>query len=509
MNITILFAVMLARATAVHAQQAPSVEYTLRVDSTDLSGFAVRMHVSNAPQSFTVAAHAHAEYDDKYWRSLEGMRAAGAAIARADSVRWHVRASARDVVLEYRIRPPLAPAPRPAWRAFLLPTGGVGGGPHAFLYIVGAEALAARVKLEMPASWTAASGMKRMPDGTFVASDVFSLMESPIMVGRLAHRSFDIRDVKHDVFYLPGSNPQPFDTTVFVDGIRRYAQQAVELFGMMPYDRYVFMFADDAYGGLEHPNSATLGAPSRELAGDAHALMPEIAHEFFHTWNLMRIKPIEYRRVDYRVQPPVSGLWFSEGLSIFYADLLQRRAGLKLTDSTRLTHLEGLLTRYANDPAFDRFSAEEVSRTEYNSAPGALGNYDPSSHIVGEVIGVALDFMIRDATNGARSMDDVMRLLNERRDGARLPYPRLAAGTHRYASPDVLDAGKHLGTRRPQHQRPRIEREWRCGKNVAGVPHANRCFAPGLESAVRDRARWPGNDGECADGWLYAPAGQS
>jgi predicted metalloprotease with PDZ domain len=128
----------------------------------------------------------------------------------------------------------------------------------------------------------------------------------------------------------------------------------------------------------------------------------------------MAIKPAAYREVDYKVQPPVPELWFSEGLTIYYADLLLRRAGLPTSDSTRIHHLERLIARYAALPGQARFSAEQISRVAYNASPTALGDYSASSHLQGEIIGVLLDFLIRDATDGARSMDDVMRLLYER-----------------------------------------------------------------------------------------------
>jgi len=137
----------------------------------------------------------------------------------------------------------------------------------------------------------------------------------------------------------------------------------------------------------------------------------ETAHEFFHTWNLMAMQPVEYHHIDYHIQPPVSTLWFSEGLTMFYADLLLRRAGMQLHDSTRIAHLERLMSSYQNNPAYARFSAEQVSRVAYNSEPGALGDYSPSTHLQGELIGTMLDLIIRDATHGRRSMDDVMRLL--------------------------------------------------------------------------------------------------
>jgi predicted metalloprotease with PDZ domain len=122
--------------------------------------------------------------------------------------------------------------------------------------------------------------------------------------------------------------------------------------------------------------------------------------------------------VDYRTQPPVAGLWFSEGLTLFYADLLLRRAGVPLSDSTRVTHVERMMSRYLANPAYARFSAEAVSHVAYNAEPGALGDYSASTHLQGELIGTMLDLIVRDATSRRRSMDDVMRLLFDRSTGS-------------------------------------------------------------------------------------------
>jgi predicted metalloprotease with PDZ domain len=188
--------------------------------------------------------------------------------------------------------------------------------------------------------------------------------------------------------------------------------QAFALFGRAPYRDYTFVFEDGAYGGgLEHRNSVTLGAASADLARDPNAVIPETAHEFFHTWNLLAIKPVEYHDIDYRTQPPVSSLWFSEGLTMYYADLLLRRAGIPLRDSTRTAHLERLIGGYVSNPAYGRFSAESISQVAYNAQPGELGDYSASTHQQGELIGTMLDLIIRDATHGQRSMDDVMRQL--------------------------------------------------------------------------------------------------
>jgi predicted metalloprotease with PDZ domain len=219
--------------------------------------------------------------------------------------------------------------------------------------------------------------------------------------------------------YWPLPDATPFDTTAFVAGVRGIAREAVRLFGRAPYREYTFVFQDGAYGGLEHLNSATLGAPSSALARGQAASLGEAAHEFLHTWNLMRIRPAERGGIDYRPGGQSRGLWFSEGLTMFYADLLMRRAGIPTVDSTRLAHVERLVERYLANPGNTRISPERASLAEYGAAPGSLGDYDPSVHVQGEVIGMMLDIIIRDATGGRRSMDDVMRAMLERFSGAR------------------------------------------------------------------------------------------
>lgn len=411
------FAGLVAVAVPMNAQQpsADRIDYRVAIASADSSVVTVEMLVRPPSPTFTIAAHAHPEYDDKYWRYVEDVRAEGANVVRMDSVRWQITSSGKSAItIRYRIRFPVAAAPRAAWRGYLTRQGGMIGGPHTFLYVVGAESASASVQLALPKNWTAATALKRASNGALIAPNIFTLMESPIMVGNMREFRFDVAKVPHRLFYLAGATPIPFDTTAFLGGVRTIVDETLRIFKAAPYPEYLFLVADDAYGGLEHPTSVTMGARSSELAENPHALMPEFAHEFFHTWNLMRFKPAEYRGVDYRVQPPVPSLWFSEGYSIFYSDLLQRRSNMIMETPTRLKHLESLIARYLGDPAFERFSPETISRHEYNSQPGALGNNDPSTHLIGEVLANAIDLQVRAATDGRRTSDDVMRAMNER-----------------------------------------------------------------------------------------------
>ena len=367
-----------------------------------------------------VAAHAHPEYDDKYWRYVDDLRARSAnsesTISRIDSVRWQLNNPAGDVIISYRVKFPQDRMPRAAWKPFLASTGGLIGGPHSFLYPIGLEKEAASVTLDIPSSWKVGSGLAGNSSARkFIAPNLHTLMESPMLVGRLSEWTFNVNSIPHRIFYWRLPNAASFDSVAFVSGIQKIATQAFDLFGSAPYREYTFILQDGAYsGGLEHPNSLTLGALSEELAKDPNFTVPEIAHEFFHTWNLMAIKPRGYREVDYRIQAPVAELWFSEGLTIFYSDLIQRRAGLPVDDSTRVRHLAHLIERYYSMPGLARFSAEHVSRVAYNASPDALGDYSASAHLQGEIIGDILDFRIRDATNGEKSIDDVMRLMYQR-----------------------------------------------------------------------------------------------
>jgi predicted metalloprotease with PDZ domain len=381
------------------------------------------MHLKNLPDTFRLAMSVHPEYDDRYWRFVRDLRVdstgATATIVREDSAVWRVSAPGGTAVVHYRIQlPPPLPSPRGAWRPFLSPTGGLTGAAHAFMYIVGAELAPAYVTLDLPAGWQIATGLEPTADPRiFFAPTVDVLVESPILIGRLHRWRFAVDDVPHNVVYWALPDATPFDTGAFVSGVEGIVRQAVAIFGRPPYREYTFLYQDGSYGALEHPNSVILGAPSADLAKGFSDMLGETSHEYFHTWNLMRIRPVEYRSVSYTPQPPVHGLWFSEGVTMLYSDLLLRRAGLAQSGS-RIEHLEGLIARYLGESGNSRFSAESISAVA-EGAPGALGDYSASTHLQGELLGTIIDLVIRDATRGQRSMDDVMRLMLERYSGDR------------------------------------------------------------------------------------------
>jgi len=339
MKSTVAFLLALLAAPRPYPALKPVIQYTLRVDSTDLSGWDVEIRLRTVSDTFRLAMAAHPEYDDRYFRYVTGftVEPSSAIVSRVDSSVWQVITPRGEVRVRYRIALPPSPSPRDSWKPFLTPSGGLLGGPHAFMYLLGAESMPATVTLELPASWTIATGLPssfpQQPGGRwsqgarigtngpfvrmFTAQDAATLMDSPMLVGQLREWRFVESGVPHRIVYWPLPNATPFDTSAFVSSIQGLVHQAFGLFGRAPYREYTFMFEDGAYGGgLEHRNSVTLGAQSAELARNPNAFIQETAHEFVHTWNLMAIRPNEYHDIDYRTQPPVSSLWFSEGLDV-------------------------------------------------------------------------------------------------------------------------------------------------------------------------------------------------
>src|SRR5205807_3184390 len=163
---------------------------------------------------------------------------------------------------------------------------------------------------------------------------------------------------------------------------------------------------------LEHLNSVTIGARSQSLAQRLTGIFDTTAHEYFHTWNLMHVRPVERVGLRYHPAEPASVLWWSEGVTIYFSDLMLRRARLPTFDPTRLAHLAKYMEVYLSTPGYSHISAERVSRAAED--PLALGDDYASTHLQGYLLGAMLDLMIREATHEQRSLDEVMRRLSYR-----------------------------------------------------------------------------------------------
>jgi predicted metalloprotease with PDZ domain len=170
------------------------------------------------------------------------------------------------------------------------------------------------------------------------------------------------------------------------------------------------LIQDGAGDALEHRGSVTVGVRSAALAADPTASMTEIAHEFFHAWNLVAIHPDDYGELSFRPLHPTTGLWWGEGVTMHYADVLPRRAGLRGGEPSRLVHLQHLLENYYASSWSGRVSPAAASAAFGKSPvddPNASGGY----YVQGQLLAIALDAAIRDSSRDARGLDDAMRAL--------------------------------------------------------------------------------------------------
>lgn len=408
-------------AIAATVSPRPTMVYTLHLDAAHLDVADVALELHDAPARFHLAMKVHAEYDARYWRYIDNVTVLGTAddraarVVREDSTLWGITLPGGHGVVRYRVRiqPPQS-AVRRAWLPYARSDGALINSPDFFLYSPEFPQAPATVALDIPRGWRVATALPETGSPTErSAPDAATLLDSPIMVGALREWSFDERGTTFHVNYWPLPDAAPFDTAGFVDELHRLTRAALDVFPRAPTSEFSFLIEDGAGDALEHGASVTLGVPSAELARDPRASLTEITHEFFHTWNLVAITPAGYNRLSYLAPAHTPGLWLGEGVTMYYADLLPRRAGLKDSGATRLDHLAALLTHYYASPAVLRVSPEGASLAFGDSPatnPAATSGY----YLQGELLANVLDARVRDATQERAGWDDVMRALFER-----------------------------------------------------------------------------------------------
>jgi len=418
-----LYALLALGVHAVALGAQPQASYVVRVDSAHPEAIAVEMRITGAVDAVRLAMMVHPEYDAKYWRNLEALTVDGtrddraARVDRLDSTLWRVTLPGGSGRVRYTLRVPRdAAGDRNAWRVFVRPTGALLNPPDIFLYLPDAVASPATVKLEVPSSWRVATALATAGRGTWRARDAATLLDSPILLGAL--RSWDFRegDATFHVHYWPLPDATPFDTAAFVRVLRRLTHETTALFGGGPARDFHFLLQDGANDALEHAASVTIGVPSAALAADSLTHAQEIAHEFFHSWNLVAIHPREYDGPRFVPPERTSGLWLGEGVTMYYADALRRRAAL--TDPlSRADRVAAWLRSYLGSAWAGIVSPEQASLAFGDSPVDnafATGGY----YVQGQLLAVALDALVRDSTRDARGLDDVLRALYARRGGA-------------------------------------------------------------------------------------------
>ncbi|HEY3226660.1 MAG TPA: PDZ domain-containing protein [Planctomycetota bacterium] len=282
-------------------------------------------------------------------------------------------------------------------------------GPAAYLYIKGRMNGPHKVTFKLPEDWKVGTGLKKLGDATYGARDYDTFIDCPTELGK-----FDLHAFTHDnvTYELVVHAAGPIDAPKLTEVCRKIVAEQMKMLGPAPFDRYVFLLHfPEAMGGqgLEHLNSTDIDYPYAAVKLDPLHAASMISHEFFHLWNVKRIRPRELGPFDYTQPVRLKALWFSEGVTSYYGDLSLIRAGV-WTREQYFQHLGEEVRQLQQNPVRKTQTVEEASRTVWDrrrgSRAGAVDYYNK-----GELLGLLLDLRIRKLTANRKSLDDLMRHL--------------------------------------------------------------------------------------------------
>jgi predicted metalloprotease with PDZ domain len=429
----------------IKQKNAPAIQYT--IVPKDLAGhlFNVTLTVA-APaadgQVFALPAWIPGSYMIReFARNIVRIRAesGGDAIAltKLDKHSWQAAPCEGPLSLHYEVY---------AWdlsvrAAHLDQTHGFFNGTSVFLRVLGQEAMPHQVDIQRPGdpaagNWRVATslpelGAKRYGFGTYLAADYDDLIDHPVEMADFALGTFKAHGIQHDIV-ITGRVPN-LDMARLEQDLKAICETQIAFFEpktrKAPMDRYLFltMAVGDGYGGLEHRASTALICARADLPTTAAPKTAEpnegytkflglCSHEYFHTWNVKRIKPAVFAPYDLQVENYTPLLWLFEGFTSYYDDLMLVRSGIiseatyfKLLAKTVGSVLRGS-GRNKQSVAESSFDAWSKYYRQDENAPNAIISY----YTKGSLVGLAFDLTIRAKTGGARSLDDVMRALWER-----------------------------------------------------------------------------------------------
>lgn len=323
---------------------------------------------------------------------------------------WRVvTANAPAVVLNYDVFGNIAFAANSYLgedRAYLSPSG-------LFVYPEGELHHAVTVEIQMPSNWKQiATGLEAAQGkrNTFEAPDFDVLYDSPMLIGNQESYRFEVKGVPH---FVAVENVAPeVDRQKMVADLKTMVTAATQLMGDVPYRHYTFLMMGRGGGGIEHANSSSNQFDGTTLSTPAGYLrwLSFVCHEYFHNFNVKRIRPLALGPFDYEQENLTNMLWVSEGLSVYYQDLILMRAGL-MTRDEYLAKMASAIGSFENAPGHHYQSATESSRNTWNTGSGIGGdrNTTISYYNNGAMLGAMLDLTIRASSGNQRSLDDVMR----------------------------------------------------------------------------------------------------
>lgn len=410
-------------SAAVAAQHGPQLTYFVEVKPDDRSAFHYALDIDRpGVDEIALSVPAWAPGSYRLIKAADGIEG----VAAVDET-GAARAVTKDGDLTWRVAAKGAAKIRVVWRftkltdrrdnrSYMAKTGALLDGPRNYLYWRDRKDLSAHVVFKVPEKWTVASGLDPTFDpSTFVAKNADWLIDCPVLMGELVERRFTVRNVPHRLVIDPAGREPKYDLDAFVDCCKRCVEAASDLMGGLPYDHYTFLFVSGGGGGLEHLTSTTIGITPMAMQSNPYSHQGVIAHEHFHAWNVKRLRPFALGPFDYDGPVRTKSLWWAEGVTDYYTEVILARAGL-VSDEEFFGSFERRISAYVRNDYTRVISPEENSWTVWDGVylAGPVSYYDQ-----GAVLGLLMDLEIRGRTAGAKSLDDALRLLYRRHSGAR------------------------------------------------------------------------------------------
>ncbi|MBZ5571397.1 MAG: PDZ domain-containing protein [Acidobacteriia bacterium] len=333
-------------------------------------------------------------------------------IRKLDKSRWHIEGTEQGADVDYEI---FADDPGPF--------GAQLNEHHAFfnlaevlMYPVDQRSSPIHLRFAgVPAGWQIAAALPQAATGEFSAENYDRLVDAPFEIGTFQESDFD-QDGGHYRVVLD-ADPADYDLKKIVDTDRAVAAAEVAWMHNRPFQTYLFIYhfpRSPARGGMEHANCTAIDFSASRLAEDFPRFVGVTAHEFFHLWNVKRIRPQSLEPVDYARENYTSALWFSEGVTTTAADYALLNVGL-LDEPRFLRQLATDITELEQAPAHLTQSAEESSldawleKYDYYQLPRRSISY----YTKGFLLGILLDLQIREDSRGTASLRDVFQWLNQ------------------------------------------------------------------------------------------------
>jgi len=352
------------------------------------------------------------------------------ALEKLDKSSWQAEENLAELIVNYTVY---------AWdlsvrAAHVDQTHAFFNGTSVFLSVDGQEQSEHKVSIERPLNDTAALfelSTTLKPDtvdaagfGSYTAPDYDELIDHPVEIGTFKRLEFLACGVKHEVV-LTGDCF--FDEQRVVDDLTKICEYQINFFGApAPVEHYVFMVmvVDAGYGGLEHRASTALMITRDNLPISGEKKISDkyldflglCSHEYFHTWNVKRIKPAQFVPFNLKAESYTQLLWFFEGMTSYYDDLVLARTGLIDTETylgvlsktlTRVQRGQGRLSQTVTDSSFDAWN--KFYKQDEN-APNAIVSY----YAKGAIIALCLDALLREKTSNGVSLDTLMKLMWKR-----------------------------------------------------------------------------------------------